>query len=210
MSALHNRKGTMPRFNLPLSEEDAFVSLMSAIKVEVEFRRREFVATEELNTQVKRLSAFLTQENSKFGVVLAGGCGNGKTTIIKALQSLVNVLHIPNPYTDKEYVMRIIDAKSMVATCKSNYEDWKRLMHQDLLAIDDLGTEPREVMDYGNIINPTVDILTRRYENQLFTIISTNLTPPQISQVYGERIADRMREMMEIIPFTNSSYRVQK
>lgn len=210
MSALQHRKGTMPRFNLPLSEEDAFVSLISAIKVEVEFRRREFVATEELKARVKRLSTFLTQENSKFGIVLAGGCGNGKTTIIKALQSLVNVLHIPNPYTDKEYVMRIIDAKSMVAICKSNYEDWKRLMHQDLLAIDDLGTEPREVMDYGNIINPTVDILTRRYENQLFTIISTNLTPPQISQVYGERIADRMREMMEIIPFTNSSYRVQK
>ena len=114
---------------------------------------------------------------------------------------------IPNPYNGKEYAMRIIDAKSMVAICKSNYEDWKRLMHQDLLAIDDLGTEQREVMDYGNIINPTVDILTRRYENQLFTIISTNLTPPQISQVYGERIADRMREMMEIIPFTNSSYR---
>ena len=68
----------MPRFNLPLSEEDAFVSLMSAIKVEVEFRRREFVATEELNTQVRRLSSFLAQENSKFGIVLAGGCGMGK------------------------------------------------------------------------------------------------------------------------------------
>lgn len=200
----------MPRFSLPLSEDNAFVCLMSAIKVEIEYRHRLFVATEELNAQVRRLSTFLTQENSKFGILLAGGCGNGKTTIIKALQSLVNVLHIPNPYNDKEYAMRIIDAKSLVATCKSNYENWKRLMYQDLFAIDDLGTEPREVMDYGNIINPTVDILTRRYENQLFTIISTNLTPPQISQVYGERIADRMREMMEIIPFTNSSYRVLK
>ena len=80
------------------------------------------------------------------------------------LQNLINTLRVPNPYNGKEYAMRIIDAKSMVATCKSNYEDWKRLMYQDLLAIDDLGTEPREVMDYGNIINPTVDILTRRYE----------------------------------------------
>lgn len=200
----------MPHFNLPLTEEEAYNSLMAAIKVEVEYRHRKFVMNDELESQARHLSAFLTQENSKFGVLLAGGCGNGKTTIIKALQSLVNVMHIPNPYTDKEYAMRIIDAKSMVATCKSNYEDWKRLMYQDLLAIDDLGTEPRDVMDYGNIINPTVDILTRRYENQLFTIISTNLTPPQISQVYGERIADRMREMMEIIPFTNSSYRLLK
>lgn len=183
---------------------------MMAIKVEVVYRHKEFVTNDELEAQVRCLSAFLTQENSKFGILLAGGCGNGKTTIIKALQNLINALRIPTPYNDKEYAMRIIDAKSLVATCKSNYEDWKRLIYQDLLAIDDLGTEPREVMDYGNIITPTVDILTRRYENQLFTIISTNLTPPQISQVYGERIADRMREMMEIIPFTNTSYRVLK
>lgn len=210
MSALQRRKGTMPRFNLLLNEEEAYKSLMMAIKVEVVYRHKEFVTNDELEAQVRCLSAFLTQENSKFGILLAGGCGNGKTTIIKALQNLINALRIPTPYNDKEYAMRIIDAKSLVATCKSNYEDWKRLIYQDLLAIDDLGTEPREVMDYGNIITPTVDILTRRYENQLFTIISTNLTPPQISQVYGERIADRMREMMEIIPFTNTSYRVLK
>ena len=207
----------MPRFNLPLTEEEAYNSLMAAIKVEVEYRHREFVMNDELEAQARHLSSFLThlssfltQESSKFGIVLTGGCGNGKTTIIKALQNLINTLRIPNSYNGKEYAMRIIDAKSMVTTCKSNYEDWKRLMYQDLLAIDDLGTEPREVMDYGNIINPTVDILTRRYENQLFTIISTNLTPPDFSQVYGERIADRMREMMEIIPFTNTSYRVLK
>ena len=68
----------MPRFNLPLSEEDAFVSLMSAIKVEVEFRRRAFVATEELNTQVRRVSSFLTQENSKFGMSLPVDAETGK------------------------------------------------------------------------------------------------------------------------------------
>lgn len=78
MSALQHRKGRMPRFNLPLSEEDAFVSLMYAIKVEVEFRRREFVATEELKSQIRRLSAFLTQENSKFGIVLPVDVGTGK------------------------------------------------------------------------------------------------------------------------------------
>lgn len=73
----------MPRFNLPLTEEEAYNSLIVAIKVEVEYRRREFVMNDELDAQVRQISIFLTQENSKFGIVLAGGCGNGKTSSIR-------------------------------------------------------------------------------------------------------------------------------
>ena len=47
----------------------------------------------------------------------------------------------------------------------------------DVLGIDDLGTEPSEVSDYGNVYTPVIDLLTKRYEEQLFTIITTNLTP---------------------------------
>lgn len=57
-SALQRRKGTMPRFNLPLNEEEAYKSLIAAIKVEVEYRRREFVMNDELNAQVRQISVF--------------------------------------------------------------------------------------------------------------------------------------------------------
>ena len=200
----------MPRFKLPLTEEEAHQSLMVAIKVEVEYRHKEFVMNGELESQVRHLSAFLTQESNKFGILLAGGCGNGKTTIIKALQNLINALRIPNQYNDKEYAVRFIDAKSLVATCKSNYEDWKRLMYQDLLAIDDLGTEPRDVMDYGNIINPTADILTRRYENQLFTIISTNLSLQDFRDIYSERVFSRITSSYTLLKFTGSDIRIRR
>ena len=47
----------------------------------------------------------------------------------------------------------------------------------DVLGLDDLGTEPSEVLDYDNVYTPVIDLLTKRYEEQFFTIITTNLTP---------------------------------
>lgn len=79
-----------------------------------------------------------------------------------------------------------------------------------MLGIDDLGTEPSEVLDYGNIYTPVIDLLTKRYEEQLFTIITTNLTPQQIRRHYGDRIADRLNEMVKKIVFNNCTYRIDK
>ena len=79
-----------------------------------------------------------------------------------------------------------------------------------MLGIDDLGTEPSEVLDYGNIYTPVIDLLTKRYEEQLFTIITTNLTPQQIRGHYDDRIADRLNEMIKKIVFNNCTYRTDK
>lgn len=79
-----------------------------------------------------------------------------------------------------------------------------------MLGIDDLGTEPSEVLDYGNIYTPVIDLLTKRYEEQLFTIITINLTPQQIRGHYGDRIADRLNEMVKKIVFNNCTYRIDK
>ena len=79
-----------------------------------------------------------------------------------------------------------------------------------MLGIDDLGTEPQEVMDFGNVVTPVIDLLTKRYDEQLFTIITTNLTPKQIRKHYGDRIADRLNEMVEKIVFNNGTYRTDK
>ena len=76
-----------------------------------------------------------------------------------------------------------------------------------MLAIDDLGTEPAEVLSYGNVLSPVIDLLSRRYDDQLFTIVTTNLTPKQIREHYGERMADRFNEMFERIIFDNPTYR---
>lgn len=32
-------------------------------------------------------------------------------------------------------------------------------MDKDVLAIDDLGTEPREIIEYDNVLNPIIDLI---------------------------------------------------
>ena len=61
-----------------------------------------------------------------------------------------------------------------------------------------------------NIITPIIDLLTKRYEAQLFTIVTTNLDPKDIRKRYGDRIADRLNEMMEKIVYRNPTYRMDE
>ena len=198
------------RFKMPMSEVDAYACLLAAMMAEVEYRHRIFCSNEYLEKQLCEMAHWLTSPSSHFGILLCGGCGNGKSTMLKAFQQLLNSLHIPKPDDDSTYGIQIVDAKYIAYLCKNNYEAYRKLISVNMLGIDDLGTEPSEVMDYGNVYTPVIDLLTKRYEEQLFTIITTNLTPQQIREHYGDRIADRLNEMVKKIVFNNGTYRTDK
>lgn len=208
-SRLRQKKTMSRRFRLPLTQEEATELLLIAVQNEVEFRQRQFVMSDDLMEQVTKMASWLTGESSKFGIMLLGACGNGKSTLVKAFDKLLTQLAIPlyRNCTIERYDLKMVDAKYIANLSKSNPKDFVSLSRAEMLAIDDLGTEPIEVMDYGNISYPLIDLLTQRYELQQFTIITTNLTGQAIREKYGDRIADRLNEMMEKVGFTNPSYR---
>ena len=208
--SLLQRRPMKVRFKMPMPKEDAYAWLLASIMAEVEYRHRTFYSNEHLEKQLHEMAHWLTSPSSHFGMMLCGGCGNGKSTMLKAFQQLLNSLHIPKPDNDGTYGIQIVDAKYIAHLCKNNHEAYRKLICVDMLGIDDLGTEPSEVMDYGNVYTPVIDLLTKRYEEQLFTIITTNLTPQQIRDHYGDRIADRLNEMVQKIVFSNGTYRTDK
>ncbi|MCL1611801.1 P-loop NTPase family protein [Marseilla massiliensis] len=208
--SLLKRRPMKARFKLHMSEEQAYACLLAAVKAEVEYRHRIFCFNEDVEKQLHDMASWLTSPSSSFGILLCGGCGNGKSTMLKAFQQLLNYLHIPKPYNEGTYGIQIVDAKYIAYQCKNNYEAYRKLVCVDMLGIDDLGTEPSEVMDYGNVYTPVIDLLTKRYEEQLFTIITTNLTPQQIREHYEDRIADRLNEMVKKTIFNNGTYRTDK
>ncbi len=207
LSLLRQKKTMRSPFRFPFRVEYVYEALLAAVQVEVEFRHREFIMSEDLEFKLQKMAEWLTGDTQKFGMMLCGGYGNGKSTLMRAVQQLLNCLRIPNPNYGSYCGLRIVDAKYIALLPKENYKEFKKLANCEMLGIDDMGIEPREILDYGNIYTPMIDILTKRYEDQLFTMITTNFTPPEIRLRYGDRIADRMNEMMDKIVFVNSSYR---
>ena len=203
---LLNRKTTAERFRLPWQYEASVDAITAAYKANVEFRHRIYqddIATQE---HIKAAARWLTAECPKFGMLFCGQCGNGKTTLSHAIRDLVSWIYRHDYSNDGLYIKQV-DAREICYAAKNDYKTYKGLCSQLMLSIDDLGVEPSEVLDYGNVLSPVIELLSRRYNAQLFTIVTTNLTPKQIREHYGERIADRFNEMFERIVFENSTYR---
>lgn len=171
----------------------------------MEYRHQAFRESPFLHGYISRAASFLT-EGKRFGLLICGVPGNGKTTLMRSVASLINVFDIKDSYDERLYV-RFVSAKEIVRMAKENYIGFKKLCMAPALAIDDFGEEPVEVLDYGNVLNPVIDLLSIRYDQQLLTLITTNTANDKIRENYGDRIADRFNEMMQVIIFSNPSYR---
>lgn len=184
--------------------EQAKAIMLAAYQAEVEYRDMVFTSDKFTTDNINRVAEYLVNPKTKFGIMLSGKCGNGKTTMLYAFQSAMNYLSRAKFFDDKG--IRIIDAKDIISYTKDT-KRYDPMRSSEMLGIEDMGREPTEIMDYGNILNPVIDLLEYRYSNQLFTVITTNLTPKEIREKYGDRIADRFNEMLCNIVFENNTYR---
>lgn len=191
-------------FKIGLKENQLTDLLYRCYRYEVALRGRSYVEMEDIMTVFQTISALLTGDSPHFGFILAGGVGRGKTTVLKALQRAINSLTY-HGYLENDTALRMVGAKTVQK--ESNMQRFKSLCYEPLLAIDDLGNEATEQVSYGQVTTPIIDLLEYRYDKQLFTCFSTNLTPAERRNRYGERIADRCREMCVNIVFKNGSYR---
>ena len=225
-SQLLQQKTSKTRFKWPLSQKQAEDLLMTAYKVQVENRNMSFIDDHKTNDNISKVAKHLVNPK-KFGLMLCGTCGNGKTTLMYAIQSATAMLSKAGAFNVKilekqktmsgEYVDRwneyenkisinIIHVKEIIAKSK-DFREMENLKNKPYLGIDDMGVEPKEVLDYGNVCNPVLELLEYRYDRQLTTFITTNLTPREIEEHYGVRLADRLREMIEKVVFSDGSYR---
>lgn len=163
------------------------------------------IVDDDTKSHIKKVAKWLL-EGKKCGLMLLGTCGNGKTTMLLAIKSLISFLY-SNPNSPDFVKLEFTSALNLAKLVVDNGAEYERLKRCKLLAIDDVGTEEVKMKNYGNALCPLTDILYYRYDKRMFTIISSNLDKENIGKQYGDRITDRIPEMFNGVSFDNKSYR---
>lgn len=160
---------------------------------------------EQVRHWCERVAIWLTEE-CKPWLMLSGVIGSGKSTMLWAIEKTVRDL-------GKQTAICSVSALDLpsYATAEDRYFYDKRIVHGTeygtWLFIDDIGAEPTEVKSYGNSLLPFVEIVNKRYVSRTPVLFTTNYNIDDIRKVYGERVADRIKEMANTINFKNPSYR---
>lgn len=175
---------------------------------EVERRSRVFREDEATERHIASVAKWLTGSNPKPGLFLYGNIGSGKTTLARSVAQLINMLYGNEyRYEDRKGVITISALELAEVAKQEDSSRFDTLKTTELLHIDDVGTEPPSVKVWGNEVSPLTDILYARYDRMLYTVITSNLYEDDIVKRYGKRIADRFREMFDLLSFENKSYR---
>lgn len=211
------QKTTPTRFNIDLPKGQLANALYAAYAAEVRSRGHQLQLDDATRAHIEAAAEWLRAPCGKVGLMMTGLYGNGKTTLMMAMCNLINWLFYSERSSQRRSI-RIVKAKDIawMAIDKDSRRDFERLFQEDMLAIDEVGEEPAEIVHYGMVYTPIRDLLEERYARQKLTIITTNLVQSEKKQLfqirdhYGERVVDRLREMMKIVPFHNGSYRQDK
>lgn len=135
------------------------------------------------------------------GILIYGNTGGGKTLFFKIIQQMLFNLN------QRAFrICQCIDVEQSIRM-GSDYSDF----NLGVICFDDLGSEQKETLVFGNRVTVLSEILQLRYNsfqnNGLITHCTTNLTIEELEQRYGSRVIDRAKEMFNFVTFNWDSFR---
>jgi DNA replication protein DnaC len=169
-----------------------------------------FLGDEENFRQCQNVS-LISKPSLKKGLLIIGGYGNGKTSVMNAFQKALVRTNIKfKGYTSNEVVLMY----ESCATAQAK-EDFFKQMNSHTVYFDDVLTE-REASNYGKS-DLFKEILEERYHKRKRTYITCNYKDgtgndlkqglQQFGSRYGSRVYDRIFDMFNVIEFKGKSFR---
>lgn len=159
---------------------------------------------ETMSRHYERLYTYAAQfpDTEKPNFLLLGPSGLGKSFLLGCVTQALRAKQVP---------VRFVTAYQLLSAFRTQHFGGKdalgALIRAPFLAIDDLGTEPV-------LRNITIEYLYTLIEERLrqrrHTGLATNLTPDQLADHYGERIASRLlgRGRCDVLGFAGRDIRL--
>ena len=140
-------------------------------------------------------------------LLFSGATGLGKTFLSACIARVVSETGHSVVYDTAAHIFERFEAQKFSRDETGGAdEDVSRLLRCDLLIIDDLGTE----LTTEFVRSAFYQIVNTRLMTNKKTIISTNLSPAELSRRYGANILSRIEGAYRILPFFGDDIRKQK
>lgn len=190
-------------------ERLAYVKEILAHQYNLLVQRRGMTPRQRTDSTLDKVVNFLTNPATRTSLLLLGTPGTGKTTFMRAAFMTIGFLY-REEIGSRKLTSRWTKASELGALLKTDKDAYKAIKDATILCIDDLGFngESEVVNDYGVKARPIEDIIEHRYDRQLMTICTSNLTEGEIREKYGERIYSRICEAFSIVAVAGMDYRI--
>ena len=185
-----------------MSEEDLIEIIKKSIKAVVSARGFENPSLGSDDNHLSELFArFLQQKDHHTGVLLWGKSGCGMTTRLKAVDLLMrNLLDL---IPELEYLVQFVAATDLIYP-NATMELYKELRVVDLLILDDLGYEQGRGNTSKLAQSLIGELLIKRHDEMRPTIISSLFDIDNLGDIYGQRVANIIRESYHVMELTTN------
>lgn len=145
------------------------------------------------------------------GVLLFGGVGVGKTSIMKTFSIIFKELNNPKypqfKTVNTNEIANDFRENGVIALNKYSSKVNEGLIKKGGWFFDDIGNESN-AKNFGNdsnVIEEIIQVLYNRKAMKGMVHASTNLTAPELQEKYGERVFSRIKEMFNVIVFPHDA-----
>lgn len=145
------------------------------------------------------------------GLYIYGPTGVGKTHLAQgALKQILSKQHLSGLFiTSDRYMDMVYDEQRSKGTLPESYSDPNLLKYMrrifDIVILDGLGSE-RSRTEFAH--DSLTSFVANRYEEQLITVITTNLPPADLKREYGTRMLSMLQESCYFIKVEGKDHRM--
>lgn len=158
------------------------------------------VVDDTVSARMEALANWLV-DSPRCSLLLIGGTGSGKTSIAITLAQALQLDKVGVCFTSATDIIRsfLHDANGDLSL--------QKYFRYRVLVIDDLGLEPTKCYQYGTQYTPIEDIIRKRSDMRMITIVCTSLNQNELRERYPASIYDRLGFEYEHLFLGNESYR---